>query len=255
MVDVTEAACEAECQIQEGCNFFTYHNSNSSTYPETCFLLTELREPITHCENETCLSGSPNCDQNVCGFLDEGILYPNGIVVTESREIDLILIGSCLNPLAVAVGAGGSSRMLSSYDAGAGSGYVEFAEIDIVSPYRRFEATVGPRGSEEQGLSQLTDISDGKSLVTAQPGESGGYDEGASGYSGGGADCGSDNDFCDAAGADGGSNGGDGGDSILFSGGKGSGFDISTIPLKGFTLRYYNNIVSSCAYFRKTGRI
>ena len=64
VVGVTEAACEAECQIQEGCEFITYHNSNSSTYHETCFLLTELREPITYCENDTCLSGSPNCDQN-----------------------------------------------------------------------------------------------------------------------------------------------------------------------------------------------
>ena len=32
--------------VKAFCNFFTYHNSNSSTYSDTCFLLTELRENI-----------------------------------------------------------------------------------------------------------------------------------------------------------------------------------------------------------------
>ena len=71
----TEAACEAECDELPECNFFTYHYGNSSTFPDTCSLLTELREPITHCEDGTCISGSPNCDQNLCGFLDDGSLY------------------------------------------------------------------------------------------------------------------------------------------------------------------------------------
>ena len=110
VLDVTEADCEAECNILPECNFYTYHNGNSSTYPDTCFFLTELREPITYCEDGTCKSGSPNCKQNLCGYLEEGKLYPNGIVVTETRNIALLVIGSCGTPLAVAVGGGGTTQ-------------------------------------------------------------------------------------------------------------------------------------------------
>ena len=46
VLDVTEEACEAECEIMPGCNFYTYHNGNSSTYPDTCFFLTELRDMV-----------------------------------------------------------------------------------------------------------------------------------------------------------------------------------------------------------------
>ena len=226
IVDVTEEACEAECENLPECNFFTYHYGNSSTYPDTCFLLTELREPITYCRGRTCISGSQNCDQSLCGYLDDGTLYPNGIVVTESKNIGLILIGSCGAPLAVAVGGGGTTQE----DAGSGSGYVEFVELSINGPYRQLSAKVGAAQQE----SQLTDEADGSVLLTANAGEDGGSYDGADGYSGGGGDC--SLDVC-SPGGDGGSDGGDGEDTGDSEGGQGSGFDISTIPLRNIVLR------------------
>ena len=63
--DVVEAACEAECKVEADCHFFTYHWSNSSLYPSTCFLLTDLMDPISPCQDDdgsSCISGSPNCE-------------------------------------------------------------------------------------------------------------------------------------------------------------------------------------------------
>jgi len=219
----TKAACEAECTVIESCNFFTVYG-NSSGIPWMCYLLTELREPITYCQDGTCVSGSPNCDQSLCGFLEDGVLHPNGIVITESKDVDLILIGSCGSPLAIAVGGGGTTQD----DAGSGSGYVEFVELSINGPYKQFSATVGSAQQE----SQLTDAADGSVLLTANPGGDGGTFEGAAGYSGGGADC----STCPSPGGDGGSDGADGGDSIDNVGGQGSGFDISSIPLRNIAL-------------------
>jgi len=229
IVDVSEAACEAECTIVPECNFFTYHYGNSSTFPDTCFLLTELREPISYCQDGTCISGSPNCNQSICGYLDDGMLYPNGIVVTESKYIDLILLGSCGTPLTVAIGGGGNALNRG----GAGSGHVEFVELSSNGPYRKFSASVGAAQRE----SQLTDEADGYVILTANPGGdsvSGNGGDGGDGYSGGGADC----DFgCSSGGGDGGSNGGDGEDSADGrEGGQGSGLDISTIPLRNIVL-------------------
>lgn len=232
--DVSEAACEAECEVEELCQFFTFHFSNSTLYPNTCFLLSEIREPITACqEDETCTSGSPNCENSLCGFLENGILFSNGIMVTESKEIDLLTIGPCSSNDVVAVVVGGGGRDI--YVGGAGSGYVEFKELQFSRPYMQLEATVG--SSEQQSM--LTSISDGDSdiLVTALPGQGvveGGF-EGGDGYSGGGG--GSPNDSSDVGGV-GGSDGGDGAVSEYGgAGGKGSGFDIRNIPITNFVLR------------------
>ena len=228
IVDVSEEACEAECKSLTGCNHFTYHYENSSLFQETCFLLTELREPITYCQDRSCISRSKNCDlipQSLCGYLVDGILHPNGIVITESKDVDLILIGSCGTPLAVAVGGGGTTET----DAGSGSGYVEFVELSVNGPYRQFSATVGSAQEE----SQLTDAADGSVLLTASPGGDGGGYDGAAGYSGGGGSCYLSPSDC----GDGGTDGADGGGSGLYGGGQGSGFDISTIPLRNIALR------------------
>ena len=71
-VDITKEACASECEALLGCDVYTYHFSNSTSFPETCFLLTELLKPISPCDDGTCLSGSPGCNLNVspCGFRD-----------------------------------------------------------------------------------------------------------------------------------------------------------------------------------------
>ena len=193
--------------------------------PGTCFLLTKLQEPIIPCENGTCVSGIPNCRENLCTFLDGGFFRPNGIVVTETKEIDYLAIGECPIVLAVAVGGGGSTT--TSYGAGSGSGYVEFQELRVSQPYMRFEARVGSAAE----ASEVTDKSDGSSVTRALPGGNGGSSDGAPGYSGGGAD------GNNVRGGDGGSDGTDGDDTSDYDGGRGSGFDISIIPLKSFELR------------------
>ena len=90
--------------------------------------------------------------------------------------------GSCDTLLAVAVGGGGTTLD----DGGSGSGYVEFTEISPL-PSGQLRAEVG--GTRE--ATELTDRSDGTTLLTANPGgdgSSGGGDEGGDGYSGGGSD-------------------------------------------------------------------
>ena len=125
VLDVSLEVCQVLCNNMSACNFYTFHGENSTTYPDTCFLLTELREPITYCGVGTCVSGSPDCKASLCGYLEEGKLYPNGTVVTETKNIALLMIGECNAPVAVAVGGGGTTQ----YDNGSGSGYVNWTEL------------------------------------------------------------------------------------------------------------------------------
>ena len=223
--NASEEVCEAECELEEQCQFFTFYFSNSTLFPNTCFLLSEIKAPITPCQEEdACVSVSSNCENNLCGFLEDGILFTNGTVFTETTEIDLLTIGPCSarRVLAVVVGGGGNA----TYLGGAGSGYVEFQELQFSRPYVQFEATVG----ETDQQSMLTSISDGNNdvLMMALPGEGAVGPNGANGYSGGGA----------YPVGNGGSDGGNGQDVVGYSGGKGSGLDIRTIPITNFELRY-----------------
>ena len=234
VADINEGDCEGLCDVEEQCKFFTFHFSNSTLYPSTCFLLSEILEPITAClEVDTCTSGSPNCENSLCGFLENGALAPDGVLVTETKGIDLLTIGPCsaYPVLAVLVGGGGYWWIYGAYG-GAGSGYVKFQELPSSQPFVQFEATVG----SSQRQSTLATISDGSSdvLVTALPGESVlNSNNGGNGYSGGGAACYTNG--CSYG--DGGSDGGDGQDSENYRGGRGSGLDVRTIPLTHFDLR------------------
>ena len=58
-VDVTQEACASECEALLGCHVYTYHYANSTSYPETCFLLTSIQKPVSICSTFTCLTGSP----------------------------------------------------------------------------------------------------------------------------------------------------------------------------------------------------
>ena len=162
----------------------------------------------------------------MCGFLDdEGSLATSGLLVTDNKDIAVLRIGSCPNLLLVAVGGGGSGR--GGYGAGSGSGYIEYLElVAYQSAYTLYEARPGGSGSPSTVRS-----SDGTTVILALKGMTpDGNDDGAPGYSGGGA-------FNAGAG---GCDGGDGEDSTSgqSAGGKGSNFNVTTIPLKNFSMRY-----------------
>ena len=232
---ISGAECETECDVVEQCQFFTHYYSNSTVNPNTCFLLSEIQGPITPCQNDTCTTASSNCENSACGFFENDVLVPNGIILNETKYVDLLTIGPCSatanGVLAVVVGGGGFGST-----AGGGSGYIQFLELPSSQPFVQFEATVG--SSDEQSM--LSTISDGSSdiLVSALPGGDSltGLD-GGFGYSGGGAygAC----TFCEPpyVGGNGGSDGGDGQDVDDLPGGKGSGFDVRTVPLTHFELR------------------
>ena len=58
----------------------------------------------------------------MCTFLDGGFSRPNGIAVTDTKEIDFLAIGECPIVLAVAVGGGGTT----TDDAGSGKEYPKY---------------------------------------------------------------------------------------------------------------------------------
>ena len=68
--------------MEEACAFFTYHRPNSSFFPSTCYLLSSLSEPIRVCENDTCVSGIPDCEGTLCGYLDDGYMSSSLVVKT-----------------------------------------------------------------------------------------------------------------------------------------------------------------------------
>ena len=182
---VSEAACEAECEVEEECRFFTYYWPNSSANANTCFLLRDVKEPITICQDDSCISGSDNCENDLCGFLNDGMLNQVSTVANETKEIDLLVMGPCsggiTSVLAVAIGGGGST----GNDAGSGSGYIEYVELNVTDPIMQFEAQVGLA----KEASRVIDITSGNiTVLEASPGGSGGNTNGAPGYSGGGAD-------------------------------------------------------------------
>ena len=95
VADINEGDCEDLCDVEDQCKFFTFHFSNSTLYPSTCFLLSEIREPITACQEVgTCTSGSPNCENSLCGFLDNGALVQNAILVNETKDMRTIVDGA-----------------------------------------------------------------------------------------------------------------------------------------------------------------
>ena len=116
----------------------------------------------------------------------------------------------------VAIGGGGGRD---DYG-GSGSGYVETATIRMSVNSPEGEISVGRL--EESSKVEIA----GELVLEALPGQMSQSGLGGDGYSGGGG----------YGGGIGGSGGSDGGDGIDYSGGKGSGFDLSLVPLKNFIL-------------------
>ena len=123
------------------------------------------------------------------------------------------------------------------YLGGGGSGYPEFATLELRSNESLVLKVGGSRmtSSIERG---------GEVLLIAAPGQSNDGFNGGNGYSGGGAGTASEN----IVGQDGGFDGGDGGDYNSYGGGKGSGLDVQTINMTRFVLTPGKGGSSSSGY-------
>ena len=221
----SEEECDSSCVLEAGCALYTHHRNNDSTYPNTCFLLSALGEPVRECEDATCVTGLPNCEGSVCAFIVGGIMFPQGVLVIEREEdVEVLTLGVCPSPVAIAIGGGGGY----SYLGGAGSGYINYSTSLPVKGYLKMQAY--PGGASED--SYVRDLTDSTDIVRGEAGQGvDGYDGGA-GYSGGGGGSSQGS----GGGGGGGSDGSDGRGGATGKGGAGSGFQIDTIRLTSFVL-------------------
>lgn len=177
-----ERLCEYSCRMEEDCNVYTYHQPNSTLFPSTCYLLKDFAEPIRGCD--TCISGLPDCEGQICTFLNDGYMAPS-LVISEKnmKRIDLLQLGFCPDPLIVAVGGGGSS----SYSGlggggGGGSGYIEYLELGVNQSYAQFMVNAGSEGEP----SFVTLVSTNNEVIRAEEGSDASGYYGGDGYTGGG---------------------------------------------------------------------
>ena len=164
-----EATCDQLCQDEQMCEVYTYHTANKPTLPETCYLLTSLGEPIRECEGDTCVSGLPNCEGSICAFMEGGVKYPEGILVTgEDKNIELLTLGTCPSPVAIAIGGGGNSAR-DTRGGGGGSGYVNYTSNFPLNTY--IKMAVHPGGLSDD--SYVRDLADNTYIIRAERGRIG----------------------------------------------------------------------------------
>ena len=237
-----EIGCRSLCQAEDQCNFFTYFGSNDLRYPETCFLLSTLKEPFMNLNygygqdfvtgTKKCLTNS-QCELIVAEKNTTSASEMFTEVLDYTSKVHAVAVGTC-SLTVVAVGGGGDSCDTCN---GGGSGYVEWEQISVKGSLMLDLRVGGPgRVTAVKVASNWGGVGGpggplGTLVVQAEGGTYEGG-EGGHGYSGGGGD-GTDG----AGGGDGGSDGGDGQDGSRSAGGKGSGLDVSTIPVTGFRLR------------------
>ena len=177
VIDNVDSAeeCDLSCVAEEQCSVYTFQKSNEST---TCSLLTALGEPINECDS--CVTGLPNCEGSICAFVDGGFMYPNGLLVKDQeREVELLALGACSPPVAVAIGGGG--YQLSDLGGG-GSGYVDYTTDFANGGYVKMVAHPSyGYGSEED--SYVIDKTDDIEIVRGRIGLSSGSEsyDGAAG--------------------------------------------------------------------------
>ena len=145
--------------------------------------------------------------------------------VSSTYTVAPIPLGACGDYSVIAVGGGGYGRA-----AGGGSGYVGWATVPD-GPAGKRELLVKVGGQQQASVVTLWNE---EVLVEVQAGGSTGSSgtEGA-GYCGGGGNSGSNS----ISGGGGGTNGGNGQNGTNYPGGVGSGLNLSSIPVKGFTIR------------------
>ena len=82
--------CDKLCQDEEICSVYTYHPANNPTFPETCYLLTEIQEPVRECMGDTCETGLPDCEGNVCAFIVDGAMFPQVVHERNTTQIRIM---------------------------------------------------------------------------------------------------------------------------------------------------------------------
>ena len=172
-----EKMCDDFCQIEQGCKVYTYHPVGSPTDSEYCYLLTTLEGPIIECQENACVSGLPNCEGSVCTYIEGGVMFPDGIVVTgEDKNIELLNLGNCPSPVAVAIGDGGAS-----FNGGAGSGYVEYTTDLPQNAYIKMTAHPGECSLDDESDncydpnegSYVREFPDNTTILTSRRGRAG----------------------------------------------------------------------------------
>ena len=165
----------------------------------------------------------------------DGESSTSGVLVTNSTTVKALALGYC-ELTVLAVGGGGDSEYSSSGYGGGGSGYIEWTTMNLTGPADRdLQITVG-------GNRQKTSVTYSNNiLVEAQPGYNRKYGNGAGGFSGGSS---FRSGSCETPGQ-GGSNGQDGADCGDYGGGKGSGVDVGSIPIRDFMLCRLNKVTTN----------
>ena len=135
-----ELTCKQMCQEEDLCSLYTYRRANSTSSPETCYLLSSIGSPVAECADETCATGVPDCsgDSSFCAYLQDGVIMQQGVKLTgrvgqETRpwrkNVTLIRLGECPSPIAVVIGGGGSGDIGGT--GGGGSGYISHGVLDL----------------------------------------------------------------------------------------------------------------------------
>ena len=214
----SELECRGHCVSTPSCVIYTYFLEDDPN-SGTCVLLSSLHEPIQTCD--TCLTGPVDCEaySSHCFFVVNGeeqtFLNVTEIGVKVNIFIPLNYFADCQLRV-FAVGGGGLGDMGS----GAGSGYLLYNAMNITGP-TNISLVVG--GMQ---LASIVTIN-GQAFIAEAGHDSRDVQNGADGYSGGGALC---------NGCDGGSNGGNGDSFFDNKGGHGTGEDISTYKLENWVL-------------------
>jgi|ERR1719369_115653 len=221
-----EEECLEMCANAEECSFYTYYSDTDPAYPNWCFLLSGMQEPVKVCAH--CTSGPVDCGQSMCGIImaeGSSIMDHLKVETVGATSLHLVKLGdTCDAQLYIwGVGGGGAGG---SY-CGGGSGFVKDGYHEPANS-RDLIVTVGGPGQPSSIVNSAED-----EILVAAGGGSCWWQHGGNGYSGGGGG----GDFA-SAGARGGSNGGNGGSwtGAGGGGGIGSGVDVRVNDLKVFSL-------------------
>ncbi|XP_075253718.1 uncharacterized protein LOC142345529 isoform X2 [Convolutriloba macropyga] len=226
-----ESYCQSSCEKMAECSYYTITTYNSLT-PQTCILLSHSTE-LLPCEG--CRTGPKKCDFSRQCKQNEAVIESspprNFAVESTNGTLQVETMGCSAQANVLLIGGGGTggrdSETSTKYNGGGGSGYINYGIIDI--PYSvGFRIEIGRGGHRYGDINSTYSPLDGQStsvfnetgslLLTAQGGKQGEEWTGGDGYSGGGADQ-----------AVGGMDGGNGGSTSNYTGGSGSGFDISSV--------------------------